>query len=190
MSKISLVPLDAPETLVYKYFLNKVTTGGQITYQSTNVPFVFENGKNSDVYPQIRLEFIRFITTNSSRYIGDSIVVKNLETNLFEKVSIGEPFEAVWGLAVEAKTRDAVYYLLQQIRNRMGRTGCQRDPIYIEHSRMNRYDYFGTNSLYKAESEELHFVGRLGFRAYMRIAGGIPDPNYEPRPEVEEINMD
>lgn len=187
MSKISLQPHDAPEILVYKYFHDKLNA--VLTYKGSPVPFKFEHDTTTTVYPHARLEFVRHIVSKNLRYIGDDIVIKNLDTQMFEKVSIGEPFEAIWVLAVEAKTRDAVYNLLQQIRVKLGRTGCIREPQYIEHTRADRYDHFGTNALYKGESEETRFVGKLGLRVYMRMAGGIPDPTYEPRPQIEEISL-
>jgi hypothetical protein len=189
MPKISLEPHDAPETLVYKYFYDKVIGSQPISYKGKPVPFQFSYNKEQAGQTKIVLAFVRPLLSTNLRHIGDDIKVKNLSTNNFERVTIGEPFEALWTLNVESESRDAVYYIFQQLRARFGRTGCIRSPLYIEHTRMPRYDHIGDNSLYKEETDMFMFIGKLGFRTYMRLSGGIPDPTYEPRPPIEEINL-
>lgn len=188
MPKISLKPDSAPELLLYKYFKDIIETGQLVTYKNKTVPFMFGSKKKPDTYPHIRLDFVRFVKTDRLRYIGDDVVVLDTQSNLYHNVTIGEPQTSIWTLSIEANTRDAVYTLLATLRAKFRRTGCIYEPVYIEHSREDRYDFIGTNELIKGESDELMYIGKLGFRLYTRLSGGYPIADYEPRPPVQQIN--
>jgi hypothetical protein len=197
MPKLPLEPHSSPETEIYRYFYNKLydTTDpdnpvSRLKVGTKTINFLFSSSDTTD-YPRVYLEYIRRkFTPSRYRHVGDDVVVLNNTTGLFERVSIGEPHEAFWGLSIESKSRDENYMIAQQIRVLLGRVGCVREPVYVEHGRETMYDLTEDNSLYKEESDSLIFKERIGYRTYMRLSGGYVDPTYEPRPPIEEIGVD
>lgn len=186
MPKIPLEPMSAPKILVYKYFYDKLS--GKLNYDGDDVAFHFSKEKADMTKTCVYLEFYRRIPSSNLRYIGDSVVAQRVSDGLYQEVTIGEPYECYWKLVVaSADSRDACFTVDQQIRALMGRTGCVYEPMYVSHERYDSLDFDGDNSLMKNEADALVYETTIGYRTYMRLSGGVPNPDYEPRPLVEEI---
>jgi hypothetical protein len=198
MSKISLMEHPNPESELYKYFFDKLHTKvAEDEYVSKlrdldgkPVPFLFKKERVPAKFPSVYLELITRVPMTSARYIGDDVKVLNMDTMLIEKRQIGEPHEAFWGLTICDEERDNLHYIAQQILTLLKRTDCIREPFFISHVREQRHDWDGDNSLIKEDDEGTYFMKRLGYRLYARLPIGLPVPDYEPRPPVEEIIVD
>lgn len=188
MPKIPLEPMSAPKILVYKYFYDKLH--GKLSYDGESVDFHFSKEKADLTKTCVYLEFYRKIPSSNRRYVGDTIVAQRVSDGLYQEVTIGEPYECYWKVVISSSdSRDACFEVDQQIRSLMGRTGCIYDPVYVSHDRYESLDFDGDNNLMKEEADTLLYENTIGYRTYMRLSGGVPNPDYTPRPIVEEISL-